>query len=68
MAMKAKKRNKLKKRQFAQPGKRKYPIDTRKRAINAKGRAQQQANKGKISQSTADKIKARANKALARMG
>lgn len=64
--MKAAKRNKLKKSQFALPGSRRFPIDTRKRAANAKARATQQANKGKISKGTAAKIHARANKVLNR--
>lgn len=64
--MKASRRRKLKKSQFALPGSRRFPIDTRKRAANAKARATQQANKGKISKSTAAKIHARANKVLNR--
>lgn len=66
MALKAAKRKKLKKSQFGLPGSRKYPVDTRKRAGNAKARAKQQFNKGKISKSTLNKVNAAANKRLKR--
>lgn len=59
-------RKSLQKNQFALPGSRKYPIDTRARAANAKARASQQYKKGRISKSTRDKIFARANKVLKR--
>lgn len=61
-----KRRKKLKKRQFALPGSRKYPIHDRSHAANAKARAQQQYKKGRISKSTRDRIFARANKVLRR--
>lgn len=64
--MKAKKRKSLPKSKFALPGKKKYPVDTRKRAANAKARSTQQYRKGKISKSTKDRIHARANRVLAR--
>ncbi len=66
MRMKAKKRKSLPKSKFALPGKKKYPVDTRKRAANAKARSTQQYRKGKISKSTKDRIHARANRVLAR--
>lgn len=62
----AKKRNKLPKSDFALPAERKYPVDTRGRAINAKSRAQQQYDKGNISKSTLGKIDSKANKVLKR--
>ncbi len=62
--MKAKKRKSLPKSKFALPGKKKYPVDTRKRAANAKARSTQQYKKGRISKSTRDKIHAKANRVL----
>lgn len=64
--MRAAKRRQLKKSQFGLPGQRKYPLDTKKRAENAKARATQMVKKHKLSPSSAAKIKARANKAIAR--
>jgi hypothetical protein len=64
--MKAAKRKKLKKNQFGLPSQRKYPVDTRKRAANAKARATQQWKKGRISKSTRNRIHARANRRLRR--
>lgn len=65
--IRAARRRKIPKRKFGLPGKRKYPVDTKKRAINAKGRATQQYKKGKISKSTRDRIRAAANRALRNM-
>jgi hypothetical protein len=62
----SKRRKKLKKRQFALPGSRRFPIHDRAHAANAKARATQMAKRGKISQSTKRKIHARANRVLAR--
>lgn len=62
--LKAKRRRKLKKNQFALPGSRKYPIHDRKHAANAKARATQQYKKGRISKSTRDRIHAAANRKL----
>lgn len=65
----------LKSRQFASPkgqapnkSKDQYPVDTRGRAISAKGRATQMRKKGKLSRSKEQQIKAKANRALKRMG
>jgi hypothetical protein len=44
------------------PGK--YPLNTRGRAANAKGRARQQLSKGRLSRSQYSKIVARANRKL----
>jgi hypothetical protein len=57
-------RNALPDSDFAMPGSRKYPLDTPGRAANAKGRATQQVKKGRMSPSTAAKIKAKANRVL----
>jgi hypothetical protein len=59
-----KKRNALPKKAFGEPGKRKYPMPDRSHAANAKARATQMVKKGKLSQSAAAKIKAKANKVL----
>lgn len=59
-----KRRNALPASEFALPETKQYPIDTRRRAINAKGRAEQMENKGKISMSTKNKIDKKANKVL----
>lgn len=58
------KRNKLKKSVFGLPGSREYPEQDRKHQINAKARATQMVKKGKLSASSAAKIKAKANRLL----
>lgn len=57
-------RKSLKKSQFGLPGSRKYPMPDRAHAANAKARATQQYNKGRISKSTKNKIHAKANRVL----
>lgn len=57
-------RNKLKKSTFGIPSERKYPMPDKAHAVNAKARATQMVKKGKLSPSTASKIKAKANKVL----
>jgi hypothetical protein len=57
-------RKKLPKKMFAMPGERKYPINDKTHARNAKARASEMENKGKISESTKAKIDAKANKVL----
>jgi hypothetical protein len=64
--LRAKKRKRLPKSSFGLPGSRKYPMDTRGRAANAKARATQQFKKGRISRSTRDRIHAKANRKLKR--
>jgi hypothetical protein len=49
---------------FGLPGSRKYPMPDRSHAANAKARATQQVEKGKLSASSAAKIRAKANKVL----
>lgn len=60
----AKMRKKIPKKEFGLPKEEKYPMQDRKHAANAKGRATQMVNKGKLSPSSAAKIKAKANKVL----
>ena len=49
---------------FALPGSRKYPVENKSHAANAKARASQMENEGKISASTKAKIDAKANRIL----
>lgn len=58
------KRKQLKKSVFGLPSDKKYPINDKAHAINAKARATQMAKKGKLSASSAKKIKAKANRLL----
>lgn len=60
----SKRRNALPTKEFALPGERKYPVDTKARAINAKARATQMQDKGKLSSEAKAKIDAKANKVL----
>lgn len=57
-------RSRLKKSQFGLPGKRKYPMPDKKHAINAKGRAKQQLEKGKLTRAAYNKIVSKANRVL----
>lgn len=59
-------RKALPKSDFALPEQRKYPVQDKSHAANAKARAQQQYDKGNISKSTLSKIDAKANKVLNR--
>ena len=60
----AKSRNKIPKKEFGLPGERKYPVDTRARAANAKSRASEMEKKGKLSSSSKAKIDDKADKIL----
>lgn len=60
----AAKRNALSKSAFGIPSKRAYPMPDKAHAANAKSRATQMVNAGKLSPSTAAKIKAKANRVL----
>lgn len=60
----SKKRKKLPKSDFGMPGERKYPMPDKSHARNAKSRASEMANKGKISKSTEAKIDAKADRVL----
>jgi hypothetical protein len=57
-------RKKLPASKFALPGRDGYPVDTRARAANAKARATQMVNKGKLSASAKAQVFAKANKVL----
>jgi len=58
-----KSRKALPKKDFAGPD-RSYPVNDRSHAANAKARATQMVEAGKLAPSTASKIKAKANKVL----
>ena len=60
----AKARKALPKQEFGLPGSRAYPMPDRAHAANAKARATQMVNAGKLSPSSASKIKAKANRIL----
>lgn len=49
---------------FGIPGKRAYPVPDKSHASNAKARATQAVEAGRMSPSTADKIKSKANRIL----
>lgn len=57
-------RKAIPKKEFGLPGEKKYPMPDRAHAANAKARATQMVKKGKLSASSAAKIKAKANKIL----
>lgn len=59
-----KQRKALPKAAFGQPGERKFPVNDKSHAANAKARATQMVNAGKLSPASAEKIKAKANKVL----
>ena len=50
--------------EFGEPKQRKYPMPDRTHAANAKARATQMVSKGKLSASSAAKIRAKANAIL----
>jgi phage-related protein len=62
----ASKRNKLKSSIFGLPKQRKYPMPDKAHAANAKARATQMENKGKLSESEKEKIDRKANSILGR--
>ena len=49
---------------FALPGSRKYPVEDKSHAINAKARASQAVKAGRMSKATENKIDAKANKKI----
>lgn len=51
---------------FGLPASKKYPMPDRRHAANAKARASQQLEKGKLSASAKQRIDAKANKILGR--
>ncbi len=60
----SKTRAKLPKSDFGLPGDKKYPMPDKAHAANAKARATQMVDKGKLSESSKTKIDAKANKVL----
>ena len=64
----AKARSKIPAAKFAEPAERKYPVDTKNRAENAKSRASEMKNKGKISGAAEKAIDRKADAVIARMG
>lgn len=62
----AEQRNSLSDKAFGLPGQRKYPMPDRSHQINAKARATQMLKAGKLSAGSAAKIRAKANRLLAR--
>ena len=58
------KRNRLASSTFGLPGSRKYPMPDRSHATNAKARATQMVERGKLSRGSAAKIRAKANRIL----
>jgi hypothetical protein len=60
----AARRNALPASKFALPGSRRFPVNDRSHAANAKARATQAVKAGRMSSSTAAKIKAKANRLL----
>lgn len=64
MKLTAAKRNKIPSSKFGLPGKRKYPMENKAHAANAKARATQMVKKGKLSEASKEKIDAKANKVL----
>lgn len=57
-------RKKIPKSEFGLPGERKYPINDKNHARNAKARVSQQVKAGNLSPSSKAKIDAKANKVL----
>jgi hypothetical protein len=49
---------------FGEPGKRAYPMPDRVHAANAKARATQQVNKGKLSPAAAARVRKKADRIL----
>lgn len=62
--LKAATRNKIPDSKFGLPGSRKYPMPDKSHAANAKARAAQMENKGKLSPASAAKIRKKANALL----
>ena len=58
------KRKKIPKGEFGLPGEKKYPMEDKSHARNAKARASEMEHKGKLSASSKAKIDAKADKVL----
>lgn len=59
-------RKKLPKSAFGEPGERKYPVEDKAHAVNAKARASGQEKAGKLSPAAKRGIDAKADKVLAK--
>lgn len=59
-----KERKAIPKKEFGLPGEKKYPMPDKSHAANAKARATQMEKKGKLSESSKEKIDAKANRIL----
>lgn len=64
----AAKRKKIPKKEFGLPGRRAYPMEDKAHARNAKARASEMENKGKLSPSAKAKIDAKADRVLGKKG
>ena len=62
--LKAETRNNLPASKFGEPAQRKYPMPDKPHAENAKARATQMVEKGKLSGAAAARIRAKANRML----
>ena len=62
--LRAARRNKLPSSKFGLPGSRKYPVNDRSHAANAKARATQMVKRGKLSAASAARIRKKANAVL----
>jgi len=60
----AKERKKIPKKEFGLPGEKKYPMEDKAHARNAKARASEMEHKGKLSPASKAKIDAKADKVL----
>jgi hypothetical protein len=60
----AKQRNKIPSKKFGLPGKRAFPMENRSHAINAKARAAQELEAGRLSKSEYDQIVSKADRIL----
>lgn len=58
------KRKKIPKSEFGMPGEKKYPMPDKSHAANAKVRASQMVKAGKLSESSKEKIDAKAKRVL----
>lgn len=66
MKLDAKARKAMPKSEFGEPGERKYPMPDASHAANAKSRASQAVNEGRMSKEQKAKIDAKADKVLGR--
>ncbi len=64
MKLTSKDRKAIPKSEFGLPGSKKYPVNDKAHAANAKARATQMVNEGKLSSASKAKIDAKANKVL----